>query len=353
MAASWIESEPGFFALRHELRRLIDRASRRRRWVLLLAFLTSLLGVMMTLRAPHDYNAQITVRVTEVVDFHLPRSAWTDRELRSFVTQVAFTNEVLGKIYQDHLADIAPAPNLARGIERLREDVEIKTVRNRIMVEAQAQSGPRSAMVILRYAAAREDRAIAVLKALATPIIESSTKRRRREAQQEMAEASLRLEDAKRVAAAARAQALAQAGLPISGAGSISPVRMVELDSALKEANLRVDRFQQDMDAAARRNLAESRKSGIDFEVTEEGVERPLPLLPLLLAVAVLTFLCSLPIATVVVGAFASTVDTLEDVRRLGVPVLGHLPRLAIDLPASPFDVTSQPAGRAQARLHD
>jgi len=59
MAASWTDSEPGFFALRHELRRLMERASRRRRKVLLAAAATSALGVILAVRAPHDYNAQL------------------------------------------------------------------------------------------------------------------------------------------------------------------------------------------------------------------------------------------------------------------------------------------------------
>jgi hypothetical protein len=288
--------------------------------------------------------------VTEVVDFHLPRSGWTDRELRSFVTQVAFTNEVLGHVYQTYLADFAPASTVSRGIERLREDIEVKTARNRIMVESEAQTtGPRSANVLLRFDSPREDRAIAVLKALAKPIMESSARRRKLEAEQEMARVSMLLEDAKKMVEQARTQALARAGLPMAGAGSISPVRMVELDSALKEAHLRVARFQQDMDAATMRARLEARRSGIDFEIVDESVQRPLPLLPVLLAVAVLSFLFTWPIATVVVGAFASTVDTLEDIRRLGVPVLGHLPRLAVGVPDQPFDVASQPAGRGQA----
>jgi hypothetical protein len=359
MAASWTDTEPGFFAMRHELRRLVERARRRRRWVLLGTLGAAVMGAMMALNAPHRYHAQVTVRVTEVVDFHMPRSAWTDRELRSFVTSVAFTNEVLGKVYQTHLADFAPAPTMARAVERLREDVEVYTARNRIMIESEATTGPRSAHVILRYSSPREDRAIAVLKALAQPIMESSTKRRRLEAQQELERVALQLEGAKNMVNVARAQALTRAGLPMAGAGSISPVRMVELDSALKEAHLRVARFQQEMDDAALRAKNEARKSGIDFEIVEESVERPLPRLPVVLAAAVLTFLLAWPLVTIVVGAFAGTVDTLEDIRRLGVPVLGHLPALAVSIPQTTDEMTvhgqgtldqpSQPPGPGQA----
>lgn len=337
MAAPWTDDEPGFFALRHELTRLVARARRRRRAVLYAAGAVSLAAFVFTLRAPHDYEAQITLRVTEVVEFHLPRSSWTDRELRSFVTQVAFTNEVLGQVYQRHIADFAPAPTLTRGIENLREDVEVYAVRNRIIAEDQEKTvGPRSAHLILRYAARREDRALAVLKSLAEPIMRTSTLRRRLEAVQELSRIQLTLEDAKRVHAQLRDQALARAALPMSGAGSISPVRMVALESAVKEAHMRVARIQKEKDEALRRQQIETRRPGIDFELSEQSVVRPLPLIPLLLAVTLLAFLVAVPMSAIVIGAFATTIDTIEDVRRLGVPVIGHLPAPPSPAPSPP-----------------
>jgi uncharacterized protein involved in exopolysaccharide biosynthesis len=325
---TWIDSEPGYFALRHELGRLVHRARRRRNKVLLASAAITALAVIFTLRLPRKYDAQITVRVTEIVDFHLPRSVWTDRELRSFVTQVAFTNQVLGEMYEKHLADIAPAPTVIRGIERLREDIEVYAARNRVAVELEGTTGPRSAHVILRYSANREDRALAVLKGLVAPIIESSAKRRRLEAEQEASRVALSLENAQALLEQTRKQAIERAGRLMAGAGSLSPVALMELDSALKSAHLRVARYQQEMDDALRRKQAEKRKSGLDFDVIEESVKRPLPLAPLVLVVAILSFLLALPIAAIVTGAASSTIDSLEDVRKLGIPALGQLPRL-------------------------
>src|SRR5688500_4055531 len=114
---TWIESEPGYFALRHELQRLVHRARRRRNKVLAATAAVTIAALVFTLRLPRNYEAQVTLRVTEIVEFHLPRSAWTDRELRSFVTEVAFTNQVLGELYEKYIADISPAPNSIRGME--------------------------------------------------------------------------------------------------------------------------------------------------------------------------------------------------------------------------------------------
>src|SRR5687768_18054176 len=82
MAVPWTDREPGYFALRSEVGRLYERARRRKGLVLLGALLTAGAAVLFTLRAPRRYVAQLSVQVTEVVEFHLPRSSWTDRELR-------------------------------------------------------------------------------------------------------------------------------------------------------------------------------------------------------------------------------------------------------------------------------
>lgn len=339
--ATWTDSEPGYFALRQELSRLLHRARRRRTKVLVAAAAVTAAALVFAVRLPRNYNAQISLRVTEVVEFHLPRSAWTDRELRSFVTEVAFTNQVLGEIYKRHVADMKPAPNLTRGIEFLRDDIEVYAARNRVVVEMEGLTGPRSAYVILRYGARREDRALAVLKSLVAPIVESSSKRRRLEAQQEISRVSLSLENAKEVLEVTRKQAFDRAGRPMAGAGTISPVQMMDLGAAVKAAQLRVTRYQQEMDEARRREQMEKRKSGIDFEIAEESVERPLPLLPLLLGVGLLAFAMALPIAAIVIGAASTTIDSLEDIRRLGLTALGQLPRLV----RAPPDVAPRAGG--------
>ncbi|HEY0712363.1 MAG TPA: hypothetical protein VGF45_06800, partial [Polyangia bacterium] len=168
-----------------------------------------------------------------------------------------------------------------------------------------------------------------VLKGLVKPIVESSSKRRKLEAQQEIARASLALENAKELVEETRKQAIERAGRVMPGAGALSPVTMVELDSALKEAHLRLARYQQEYDEARNRERAEKVKSGLDFEIAEESVKRPLPLWPLLLAVGILAFALSLPIAAIVIGAASTTIDSLEDIRKLGFVALGQLPRLA------------------------
>lgn len=337
IAPSWTDDEPDFFAVRRELLRLRERTRRRRSKIIAVALLVTAGAVLFALRSGRRYQAQISVRVTEVIDFHLPRSSWTDRELRSFVTEVAFTNRVLTQVYQTHLAALEANPlrraNPVKGVERLREELGVEAVRNHIVDEAVGRTGPRSAYVVLRYAGPSEKLALAVLWDLAKPIMESSAKRRRLEAAQDIARASLMLEDAKQMLQNVRNQALERAGRPLPGAGSISPVRMVALESALNDAHIRVARFQEEMDAAQRRVRAEAQRPGIDFDIVRQNVERPLPRLPLLFLVGLCTLVLALPVTALVFGAAARTLDSPEDVRRLGIVVLGHLPHLAVPAP--------------------
>ena len=114
MAGSWSDSEPGYFALRSEVARLLHRARRRRDLVLLATVAATLVAVLFAWRAPHNYVAVTSIRLTEVVDFHLPRSQWTNLELLDRVTKVALTHAVLLDVYNRYLGRGRQAQPLAR-----------------------------------------------------------------------------------------------------------------------------------------------------------------------------------------------------------------------------------------------
>lgn len=326
MAVTWTDSEPGYFALRRELGRLWHRAGRRPFRVLLAALAVAGVAVLFAYRAPRRYTGQISLRVTEVVEFSLPRSAWTDRELRSYVTDVAFTSAVLRDVYEHELRGLDkgdPGP----GIARLRENLQVSVVRNRIMAQPRdgEKSGPRSAYVVLRFPAMTEAKSLSVLRALTKPIIETSTRRRRDEAAQESQQAALALAEARMELSALTSQALTTAGKPLAGSGDVSPVRLIALESAINNARLRVAHFQNEKDEIDRRQRAEKARPGINFDIVDESVERPLPLAPLLGGVGILAFLFALPLAILMVGAFDPFIESVEDIRRLGIPILGRL----------------------------
>jgi hypothetical protein len=322
--ATWTDREPGYFDLRKEVARLWSRARQRRKWVLLGAGALALLATLFTWRLPHKAQAHVSIRVTEVVDFRLPRSSWTDRELRSYVTDVAYTNQVLRGIYDRYLRGQDRKKDPGRAVELLREQLEVQVVRNRIFTQMEGKTGPRSAHVLLKFAAPTTEQAVGVLQALVEPIIRTSAQRRRSEAAQEIQRASLSLVEAQRLLAELNHQAFANAGTPVRGART-SPVRLTALNEAIAEAQRRVERFATDKDRAERRERSEKARPGINFFIAEQGVRQPWPRGTVVGGVALVVFLLSLPLAALVIGAFDPFIGSLEDIRRLGVPTLGRL----------------------------
>jgi hypothetical protein len=324
MAGSWSDSEPGYFAMRSEVSRLAYRARRRSGLVLLATAAVTAIAVMLAWRAPHNYVAVTSVRLTEVVEFHLPRSQWTNLELLDRVTKVALTHAVLFDVYNRHVRPREDSPNPAKGVERLQDALGIKVVRNRVVPQEDVKT-PKSAYVVLTYESPYPDVALGVVSSLTQPIVDSSTRRRMGEAAQEMKEAELTLQRARKQLEEVTTQAVARAGKPLAGAGDQSPAKVVGLDEAVIEAQRLVSRWQGAVMEMQRLQREEKNRPGIDFEIAETRVDPPLRLMPLLLTVAIVGFFLSLPVMTLVVGAFSPYIESVEDIRRLGIPSLGRL----------------------------
>jgi hypothetical protein len=324
MARSWSDSEPGYFALRSEVARLLHRARQRRGLVLLAAVVATLVALLFAWRSPHNHVAVTSIRLTEVVEFRLPRSQWTNLELLDRVTKVALTNAVLLDVYNRYLKPNEPTLTPARGVERLRDSLGVSIVRNRIVPQEDLRS-PRSAYVVLTYESRFANQAVGVVNALTRPIVEASTRRRRGEVESDVTEARLALKDARTLFEALSNQALGRAGAPLRGSGTTSPVRMLALDDAVTEAQRRVGRLQGELMDAERRLRDETSRPGIDYEIADSRVDPPLPLGPLLITVAILSFFLSIPVMVLLVGAFSPFIESVEDIRRMGIPSLGRL----------------------------
>ncbi len=323
MAGSWTESEPGYFALRSEVARLLHRARRRAGLVLAATAAATLGAVLFAWQAPHNHVAVTSIRLTEVVDFQLPRSQWTNLELLDRVTRVALTHAVLLDVYNRYLRAGDTNPNPARGVERLRDALGVSIVRNRIVLQEDTKT-PRSAYVVLTYESPFAEQAVGVVSSLTAPIVEASTRRRRGEAEQEVVQARLSLKDARALYEALNIQAL-RAATPLRGSGKDSDASFLALDDAVTEAQRRAGRLDSELRDAERRLREETSRPGIDYEIAESRVDPPLPLVPLLLTVALVGFLLALPVMILLVGAFTPFIESVEDIRRLGIPTLGRL----------------------------
>jgi hypothetical protein len=231
---------------------------------------------------------------------------------------------VLRGIYDRYLRDQDRKRDPARAVELLREQLDVQVVRNRIVAQMEGKTGPRSAHVLLKFAAPTTQKAVGVLNGLVEPIIRTSAQRRHGEAAQEIRRANLALAEAQKLLADLNQQAIENAGTPVRGART-SPVRLTALNEAIAEAQRRVERFAGAKDAAERRERAEKARPGINFYIAEQGVREPWPKGWVVAGVTLVVFLLALPLAGLVIGAFDPFIGSVEDVRRLGVPALGRL----------------------------
>jgi hypothetical protein len=102
-------------------------------------------------------------------------------------------------------------------------------------------------------------------------------------------------------------------------------LRLTEVDNQQKDAEKTMTQLNTSQDAIADRIAA----AGLDLVVEIAGEKRPNrpPSHGLVIAIAlVIVGLGSLIGAAIVIGAFDSRVHDVEDVERLGLPVLGHVP---------------------------
>jgi hypothetical protein len=324
-AHTWLAAEPGFFAMRSELVRLFRRASRHRAAVLLVTLALTLAMLVLAYRARRPYRARIAVRTTEVVDLQRERASWTERELRSYVNAVALTNVVLLDVYEKFLWDRRKPIDPGRALERLRDAIDVTVIESATAPDTDERTGARSAHVLIAFQAPTAAQALGVVRALAQPVIATSKRRRHEEAAQETAAARLAAKEANLALTTLTKDAVAQMGTLGPVPRKVSPMELTGLAGAIKRARERLDLLEAEAQESERRERAEAKRPGIDFEIAGELLDEPLPLGPLLGLVGLCGFLLLLPVAALLVGAFDRHIEVIDDLVRLGIPALGTL----------------------------
>lgn len=325
MTPDFAEHEPGSSALAWETRRLWRRACRRGwLWAALCALI--IIGALgATTRRPIRHTAKAVVRFTQTEPRNGSRTPWTDRSLRGYVTEVAFSQRRLLDIIERYRLDGGPGtpadPPLA--ISELREHIVVEVLQNRAISLLDPADRPRSAHVVIRFAHADRERARAVATDLARLVVATGQNQRRDDARQVADEAASAAENGRvrverlRRQAARLAQELAQTDAPTAISAAREAVKAAETHQGrLEEARLMADL----------RLRAESERSGLDITLLDAPPPRaPWPLPRRLAAVGIGATVMALPICALLIGAFDRRVYMTDDLRRLGVPWLGHV----------------------------
>jgi hypothetical protein len=315
--------EPSAAAMRAESTRLFRRARRRPMWVLWLGAFVTFGAAAMAARKPVRQRATVVLRMTEEARSQSQLS-WTDKALRGYVNEVAFSNTALLNLIKQHKMFRSQARefNAADALVQLRERIAVDVAQNHAIALLAPGDRPRSAHVRISYDDGNPPRAFAVAMDLGQLVVATGRGQQRRDAEVALKRASE--EEAAARAALDQLRAEAASSVRLASRGQSGPSDIPGLTQALRAARSRLDRAEADRVAA---NLRLDAPTGaLDIELLGYAPSPPpWPRARKLAVVIGLTLLLSLPMAALLVGAFDRRIYAAEDVRRLGIPCLGHV----------------------------
>ena len=336
VADTWYESEPSTRkGLIQELQRIAQR-TRARPWrvLLLAAALTGLIGFKVASKKPL-VEAEVILALTEGKLAQKDKEASvTIEQLRDYVNTVLISDDKLVQmIEKQDLFPIRKTMGNQFAIAELREQIEITVWKNSfVYYDEDLPNAEHSARIGLTVMDTNPDRAIAISRGLASIAIESNAEHQR-ELTSILAKdiAQMREGLAARLAVlgdehAKRANDLLNAKRDNHpGAAAGLTVVLSEIEHDQKKLELELATIARSRDAVADR-IAEA---GLDVSLTvveEHHPDRtdhgPFVLIMVLVVVGIGALLGS----ALVFGAFDSRLHDLDDLTRLGVPVLGHVP---------------------------
>jgi hypothetical protein len=328
----WLAAEPGFFEARVEVRRMLRRARRRKLWVLGVAVVVALLAVGKRSRRLPLVQATVTFRVTEgeqmAKDAAPPPPA---KDLKEYIWGVAFSGTRLLAVMEQHglEADMRERDPLF-AVESFRENIELYVWRNYFLVD-QGQHGERSARLAVTYNGSEVDETQAVAASLAQLVIEEEDRRRALQVEAAVRSAKIGVEHARadldrRSEVIARLTEERKTATPERRA--VIDVEVLDLRKSLRPAMDRLLGAQKELTDLELQLQFETLGAGLRFEKVDEEVEivARTPTARGLAIFGVLVFVVVLPLAALLVGALDPRIYDVDDVRRLGVHPVGHVP---------------------------
>jgi hypothetical protein len=337
---AWFEAErPTHRALIVELQRLKRRAKARLGLVLIIGSLLTAALVMKVARKPRFYDARIIMAVTET---HLGASQDTMgmQQLRDYILTVLLSNERLMKIVEEK--ELFPQRRV-RGdeyaLETLRDMFDVEVYQNYFLYGRSSTTEPRSVRIAVSFRHIKAAFAWEMVTALVATIVDAENQRRREEAAFAVARVK-QMTERSRESVAERSARLNELLIELGraeaneehGRAAALGVEVAQLEHTIRRDRETVESVATLENTIGLGAAVESQQLGLDFAVADERhpFEEERSLLRLI-AVALIGFLVLVPAVAIFIGAFDARVHEAEDVSRLGLPVLGHVPRFAGD----------------------
>ena len=313
-----------------EIQRILRRTRARIVPVLVLAAtITGLLAWKLVTRKTL-VEAEVVLALTEG-SLSAKHNGLPVDDLRDYVGTVLLSDAKLAELIERR--GIRKPFGMQLAIENLRDQLDIQIWKNSfVYYDEDAQNAEHSARIGLTVADSNPDRAFELARDLAAIAIRSITeertavtKRLAGEIERMRADHERRL-DALVVARLTKQVAMARARADHKeGVAEGLTMELVEIDHEAKSDEKSLSDIAQSHDALADRISA----AGLDIQLQIVEENRPEPSEHrtfLLVMIVVVVGLGSLLGSALVVGAFDSRVHDPDDVERLGLAVLGHVP---------------------------
>jgi hypothetical protein len=320
--------------MKHELQHLKRRARNRIGLVLLLTVGATAALVGYVARREPLHESTVVVRITEG-GLLSERSPLTRGDLRQYIVDSALSSRNLLALIERF--DLYPVHRL-RGdrfaLARLEDRLDVEVFRNYFVRGSEGRTTSRTARVAISFRDPDRERSFAVTRAVADLVIATETQRRRSYSADDLRIA----EQAFHVAATALAERAAEVSeLEVALAAATGPgdaarrgsftVELATARSQLEAQRLLVDAVRGRLEEVALLHASEGAQLGLQYTIADEQAPPPRGArLPRLARLALVCFLILLPLCGVAVGAFDGTLQDAEDLDRLAVPVLGHVP---------------------------
>jgi capsular polysaccharide biosynthesis protein len=335
----WYESEESTrVGMIEELQRIRRRTLSKPLPVLLVAALvTGAITYKLATRG-QKFEAEIVLALTEG-SLSAKHNGLPVDELRQFVDGVLIPDKKLAAmIERRNLYPIRRKAGMEYALEQLREQLDVQIWKNSfVYYDEDAERAEHSARIGLTVSDSDPDRAFEIAHDISAIVIQTAQEHRQvinnRLALDigAMRDGLTKRLDQLALAAAEKQSALATAHKKKNeDLAQALALELGEIDHERKNAEQTLGNIAVSRDALADRIAAAGLDTSIAI-VEETRPDRPDHRIFVLLMIAVVVGVGSLAGSALVLGAFDSRIHETDDVSRLGLPVLGHVPGFAGD----------------------
>jgi hypothetical protein len=332
----WFESEESTrLGLIQEVQRIRRRTRVRPIPVILLAMLITAGLTYKVAMKKQIYYSEVVLALREgsLLDAN-KATGLPMEELKEFVQSVLLPDAALVEVIEKY--DLNPLRNklgMPWAVTELRESIELEVWRNSfIYYDPDNSNREASARIGLTVGDDDPDQAYLIAHDLAEVVIRETREQRLKLAKkaaadiaayrEALSERMVKLERERTEHMIAQSKARSENKIGVS---QVHAMRLVEIDQIQKETEKSLSAIAVSPDALADR-IAEAGLDIVVEIVSERRPARPESKGMLIMMVGVVVGLGSLLGASLVLGAFDSRVHDTDDVARLGLPVLGHVP---------------------------